>query len=115
MVINGMEAEYLGVVGFRAPWNAYENDIFDDLWGTPDGKRFVERYIQADIVEYDWIKHGFIWYEEEIKKHESQANDKAYAEWCLENNWLRMDDQAYEYVTGENIKDDPDYWGPFEV
>ena len=68
MKINGMTATHIGLVGFIPPWEGEENDIFDDLWGTPDGKRYVERYIQADIVEYDWIKHGFIWRDKDINK-----------------------------------------------
>lgn len=53
MKINGMEAKHIGLVGWVAPWLGGECDIFDDLWGTPDGKRYVERYIQVDIVEYN--------------------------------------------------------------
>lgn len=68
MKINGKEATHIGLVGFIPPWEGEENDIFDDLWGTPDGKRYVERYIQADIIEYDWMKHGFIWRDKDINE-----------------------------------------------
>ena len=68
MIIEGQKAEHIGFVGFWSPWEADEYDIFDDLWGTPDGKRYVERYIFQDIVRYDWIKHGYIWTDKEIHK-----------------------------------------------
>ena len=68
MKINGTEAMHIGFVGFIPPWEGEEMDIFDDLWGTPDGKRYVERYLQGDIVEYNWVKHGYIWTDSEIHK-----------------------------------------------
>ena len=68
MVIEGQKAEHIGVVGFWSPWDADEYDIFDDLWGTADGKRYVERYVQQDIVPYDWTKHRYIWTDVEIHK-----------------------------------------------
>jgi hypothetical protein len=74
MEINGMKAEHIGVVGFVAPWknpNGYA--IYEDLWGTNDGKRYVEDYFWGDIVEYNWLKHGYIWFNEAIGKH---ANDQ---------------------------------------
>ena len=68
MKINGMVATHIGLVGFISPWDGDEFDIFDDIWGTPDGKRYVERYLQEDIVQYDWMKHGFIWRDEDRYK-----------------------------------------------
>lgn len=72
MKINGMEAIHGGLigVGFTPPWRAVGyGDIFDDVWVTPDGKHYVERYIQVDVVEYDPEKHGRIWTNEEIDAH----------------------------------------------
>ena len=68
MKINGTEAKHIGLVGFIPPWEGVEMDVFDDLWGTPDGKRYVERYFHGEVVQYDWMKHGFIWTDDEIHK-----------------------------------------------
>jgi len=63
MKINGMEAKYLGTVGFEK-----DNPMNEVLYGTPDGKRYVELYMHGnDIVEYNWMKHGFIWFDDAVK------------------------------------------------
>ena len=81
MKIKGMEAKHLGFVGWTAPWMGHEYDIFDDLWGTPDGKRYVERYVQGDVVEYNWKVHGYIWYkwvvEKETQKYTREHKGKS--------------------------------------
>ena len=68
MIIEEQKAEHIGVVGFWSPWEGDGYDFFDDLWGTPDGKRYVERYITQDIVPYNWTEHGYIWTNKEIHK-----------------------------------------------
>ena len=36
----------------------------------------------------------------------SSEMDKEYADWCLSNNWMKLDPVAYEYITGEGWDDD---------
>ena len=120
MIINGQKAKHVGFVGFHSPWKAEEMDIFDDIWGTPDGKRYVERYLQGDIVEYDWVKHGYIWTDGECHKASmglpvytlfpQYKSDKAYEDWCLQNNFAKLDEEAGRFVLGDDVFDDEFPW-----
>lgn len=105
MKINGMEAKHIGLVGWVAPWLGNEYDIFDNIWGTPDGKRYIERYFLCDIVEYNWQKHGYIWYDwvidkhyqDYIKEHKDMFDEleKVYAEeeYCIDEFPDLVDDE----------------------
>ena len=41
-------------------------------------------------------------------KPKQENKDKEYADWCLMNNWHRLDNAAYFYVCGE-MPDDEQY------
>ena len=32
--------------------------------------------------------------------------DELYADWCLENNWFRFDENTARYILGEGYEDD---------
>ena len=69
-----------------------------------DGKldEFTHRFIMnGKIYHYDsGVDLHMIFAEEERKE------DEAYADWCLQNNWLKLDERAACYVCGEDLMDE---------
>ena len=67
MKINGMEAKYIGEATHYFPWTVDEGYTSDAVWETEDGEKYVERYVQGDMVKYS-PEFGKIWTEEEWEK-----------------------------------------------
>lgn len=112
-----VEVNYIGFIASFGPNDEVDiGDTTDDVYAAADGRKFVEVYITTSWREYDAEKDGPIWTEETWKAVEEQwsihpdwvypADDLLYEEWCLGNNWSKLDNEAGIYVCGEGLWDD---------
>lgn len=74
--------------------NGYPGAMYNEVYLDP---------LSGIYYEYDQITG---WREYDGRRPIDYTRDKEYADWALGNNWLKLDDQAANYVLGEGWNDD---------
>lgn len=59
-------------------------------------------------TEKEFATYGLTWLAEEINSlnYNPSVADAEYADWCLTNNWMKLDNEAGIYVCGERLFDE---------
>lgn len=79
--------------------------IFDKVWV----EKFKEDERKEELAYYEKVAEKYAIEDLELSEEDLipwYKTDKEYADWCLFNNWLKLDKEAGIFVCGEDIFDD---------